>query len=384
MRFHVFGLVHCPTSKKHCACAYTQKVYKFCKMMKDRGHEVHHYGVVGSDPPCDTHTDVINEQERQEFWGSVDETKSTYPIDWSSNAPYWKLAEARATMRCQKRLQKHDFLCFISGSQKPIHDNLQPMGKSISVEFGIGYYGPFAPHKVFESYSHMHSVYAQFRDASAVNGQHFDAVIPNYYDPADFTVVERPEGEPYALYVGRMIARKGIEIAVEATRRAGVRLVMVGQMGNGCITNGVLSVDGLLLKASHVHFAGHADVAQRDRWMGNATCLVCPTIYLEPFGGVGVEAQMCGTPVVSSDFGAFPETVDHGATGWRCSTIEQYEWAVRNCDRFNRKYIAARARKRYGLERVGQLYEEYFQSLLTLWGEGMYSKVERGGPWLRP
>jgi len=382
-RLHVVALPHIPTAKKHSACAYQQKVLKFCKMMSKRGHEVLHYGVEGSEVIANKHFDVITAEEQRRWFGHVDETKNVYPIDWDSKAEYWQVQKRRTVEVMERELKKGDFLCLIAGSQKPIADHFR-QGRhygpklTTAVEFGVGYYGTFAPHCVYESYAHMHAVYCQWRDGSTVDGRTFDAVIPNYFDVDDFPFVRIPAGmptwnrtnDPYCLFLGRLIQRKGLALAVEATRRAGIKLIVAGQGEAHILKDGVLQVDGMRLNAKHVGFVGYADPKKRADLMGNAQSFICPTQYLEPFGGVGVEAQLCGTPVISTDWGAFTETVEHGVSGYRCRTMEQFVWALKNADRLDRMIINTRARRLYSLERVGAMYEEYFDMLSTLWGDG--------------
>lgn len=51
------------------------------------------------------------------------------------------------------------------------------------------------------------------------NGRFFDAVIPNYWNLDDFIVDRTNTTEPYLLFIGRMIERKGVAIAVEVAKR---------------------------------------------------------------------------------------------------------------------------------------------------------------------
>ena len=97
--------------------------------------------------------------------------------------------------------------------------------------------------------------------------------------------------------------------------------------------------------------------------MKNAKALLAPTHFNEPFGGVMVEALFCGTPVITSDWGGFAENNLHGVTGYRCRTMEQFEWACKNVHKISRKACYEWAMNNFSLERVALMYEEYFETL---------------------
>jgi glycosyltransferase involved in cell wall biosynthesis len=319
-------------------------------MMTRAGHTVHHYGIEDSDPECASHTDIMSKSEYKEFFPTVDYTKDYYPVQFNDKAPYFDLTNKRANEAIKAKANPREFVCILGGwSQRHIMTGLNLP----CVEYGIGYYGVIpSAYWVFESYAHMHVVYGQ--KSKSPDGRFCDAVIPNYFDLNDFT----PNYEPgqYFLYMGRLIYRKGVEIAVEATRRAGVKLLVCGQ--------------GEPPKAPHVEYVGYADVKRRDELMRNAKALLCPTLYVEPFGGVNVEAQICGTPVICTDWGAFTETVEQGKTGYRCRLMKEFVNAIRSIEHLDRQYISDRAIIKYTLPTIAKMYENYFDRLYIMLYDG--------------
>jgi glycosyltransferase involved in cell wall biosynthesis len=66
---------------------------------------------------------------------------------------------------------------------------------------------------------------------------------------------------------------------------------------------------------SRVHFMGRVTTEQLVRLYNQATIVVSPSLY-EGFGLPAAEAMACGTAVIATTGGAFPEVIDHGETGW--------------------------------------------------------------------
>jgi glycosyltransferase involved in cell wall biosynthesis len=236
------------------------------------------------------------------------------------------------------------------------------------VEVGIGYGGVWAPYRIYESYAWMH--YLSGKKEPTDDVRFYDAVIPNSFEPSDF-----PFGKGrgnYALFVGRLIRRKGIQIAVDTTAKLGIQLLMAGQGVVDVGSNWVQGID-IRVQGDHIQHVGVVGPQERARLMGAATFVMTPSIYLEPFCGVAVEAMMCGTPVITTDWGAFTETVQQGVTGVRCRVLADFVKAGQQVPNFDREVIHQYAHKRYSTDVVRYAYDAYFKQLMTLKGEGWYT-----------
>lgn len=351
MRFHITALPHTQTTSEYLSCAYTAKTINFCRMMMDRGHEVFLYGGEQNEAPCTEHIICISEADRAAHVGEGHFTSASFDY----GLPFWGNANARTAAEIGKRAQREDFVCVIGGvAQKAIADALPNLQ---TVEFGVGYGGTFTKRRVFESYAWMHTIYgAETRgNPHAADGNWWDVVIPGYLDPALFPF--SAEKDDYLLFVGRLIDRKGHHIAAQVAEKMGKRLVVCGQgePPPGCDYRGVVGPE------------------ERGRLMSKARAVFVPTLYIEPFGNVNIEAQACGTPVITTDWGAFTETVIEGVTGFRCRSFGEFTAAVEAAPSLDPHAIRRHAVAQYSLDVIGAKYERYFERLLTLWGKGWYA-----------
>jgi glycosyltransferase involved in cell wall biosynthesis len=113
-------------------------------------------------------------------------------------------------------------------------------------------------------------------------------------------------------------------------------------------------------------YLGPVSLADRNELMAGALAVFSTTKTFEPFGNVACEAQMCGTPAITTDWGGFVETVEPAVTGYRCRNVDQMARALRRVKHLDRSLISSKARDKWGLQRKSFEYEEYFRHLASL------------------
>ena len=386
LRLHICGIPHTITTPVFSHCAFTGKVLRFSPMMRSVGYDVYHYGVQGSTSGATKDIDLLTTEEWQAL--RVASYMSLHP-DKTEEEVRAKLADEKAFVgdlgntgtplykvfneRLKAALQRHyrgrhtDLVCLPFGTA---HLAAVQGWDVAFVESGIGYGGSFHCYRVFESYAWMHVALGEAKKP----GQSYWFVAPNYFDVSEWRLSLTPTPKRVG-FLGRICGIKGMAELVECARRMpDIQFVICGQ-GNPepYIGDSPSGAPNIVYKAP-IHGT------DRSEYLGSLCAVLTPSKFIEPFCGVNVEAQLCGTPVICHDFGVFPESVKHMRTGVRCHTLEDYCHGVRLAlgGYFDRAYIRARAIRKYDMFNVARRYDYIFRCLLDVQDpavNGWYSKT---------
>lgn len=326
---------------KHSFCAYGRKSAVLPALLRDSSvmtyappgskvfrHEADGvHGLTGRGVHAVKQSDLMQREIGQPEWDQG------FFGQWDPNSPLWKDWNARCIAAIREHYSPGDVIGLIAGwCQREIKDAFPD---AQCWEWGVGYRGV------------MPDTWATFESnhwLSAIRGalaawKSTDSVVPNCYYADEFDQPREHEG--YLLYLGRIVEDKGMSIVREIGRVSpNIRIIAAGQG------------DPALLPPNAEH-VGVVSGAEKRKLLSGAMALLAPTIYLEPFGGVAIEAAMSGVPPITTAWGVFPETIGGrlGLPELQCTTLDDFMDAIelaRSWTLFERVGLAERAEAHFG------------------------------------
>ena len=347
---HVLAPFHSRILLGNSQCAFAALVLRFAKMMRAQGFRVVEYHAGShSESEADEHVSVTDTETWERFWKTT-EGRGASPGNLDPGA---LVHFNNLLVLLQRRVGLGDIVCHTYGDAYQWFVNNGLPVQLRHVETQIGYdRPPFGADRIFPSEAWRHHHFGKYSHTAEVMSR--SEAIPHYFDESDWTINlhDTPQKEPrYIAYCGRLTKSKH-GILPELVRRLPEERFKIAGTGDTALFEGLPNVE----------LMGAVKGRDRDAFLGGATCLVCPTEFVEPFGAVAIEAAFCGTPTVGPNYGAYVETLGDFELGVRARSRNWRDWfgAIRIAQSLSRLKVAELARKRYNLSVIGQAYSRFF------------------------
>lgn len=198
------------------------------------------------------------------------------------------------------------------------------------------------------------------------------ATIHHGIDLDEFTF--NPARGGYLAFLGRISPEKGLDTAIRVARRTGQPLVIAARPPLPFAHDPEVQRDRAyyeqviqpLLVEPGIEMIGEVGGRTKDAFLGNASALLFPIRWPEPFGLVMVEAMACGTPVLALRDGSVPEVVEPGVTGFIGADEDDLVQTVARLDEIDRRRCRGAAEVRFSPAAMAERYETVFEQLLDL------------------
>lgn len=200
-------------------------------------------------------------------------------------------------------------------------------------------------------------------DAQRAPVPHANFVATVYHGiPVDLHVPTARGSENYVAFIGRISPEKRPDRAIEIARRAGIPLKIaakVDRVDEAYFREAIVP----LLDGPGVEFIGEINEHAKTKFLSEASAVLFPIDWPEPFGLVMIEAMACGTPVVAMRCGSVPEIVDDGVTGVIVDSVEEAVEQLPRAMALDRRVVRRRFEERFSATRMAEDYVNLFQIL---------------------
>jgi UDP-glucose:tetrahydrobiopterin glucosyltransferase len=185
--------------------------------------------------------------------------------------------------------------------------------------------------------------------------------LKNGFDLAQYQFCATPAD--YFAWVGRIAPEKGLQDAVAAVQKAGVKLKIFGVIDDRDYWEAIQAK----FPDAPIEYYGFLSTEALQAQLKQARALLMTHHWVEAFGNVAIEALAGGVPVISYDRGGPAEIVQHGENGWLVEpgSIPALVNAIRDVDTLDRLACRRCAEAEYSLASMSDRVEAWFRDIFT-------------------
>jgi glycosyltransferase involved in cell wall biosynthesis len=167
----------------------------------------------------------------------------------------------------------------------------------------------------------------------------------------------------FALMLARICPEKGVHLAMDAARDAGVPLIIAGEVFPYAEHRRYFEEEVKPRLDSLRRYIGPVGGARKRRLLAAARCVIIASTVPETSSLVAREALAAGTPVMAFARGALPETIAHGRTGFLVEDTAGMTAAIRRAGEIDPEVCRAEARRRFSHHQMIARYLDLYRTL---------------------
>jgi glycosyltransferase involved in cell wall biosynthesis len=191
---------------------------------------------------------------------------------------------------------------------------------------------------------------------------HWLKTVPHGVPAAQFPYCADPRGG-YLAFLGRISPEKRPDIAIQLARSAGLPLRIAAKVDRPDVHYFETQIKPLL-DDPLIEYIGEIGDTAKAQFLGQASALLFPIHWPEPFGLVMIEAMACGTPVIAWNCGSAPEVIQPGVNGFIVSSEAEAQQAIKRIPELDRRAVRASFERLYTSNVMASAYVELYRRLV--------------------
>ena len=183
--------------------------------------------------------------------------------------------------------------------------------------------------------------------------------------------------EDFFCWLGRIVPDKGTHLAIEAAKKAGVRLILAGTIDtyvNESVTYYEREIKPQI-DGDQIQYIGPANMQQKVDLFSRARGFLNSIQWEEPFGMVMIEAMAVGCPVIAIARGAASEIIEHRRTGFLVQNVDDMARYVPHIEEIDRETVLATTRKRFSVETMTRKYTTVYKKVIATYRASRHAET---------